>query len=757
MNANMYPANAPAASPASGTLDVGAILARYARNWPWFLGSLLLALLVAFLFLRYTTPKYAVTSRLLIRAAEKEPNRSSNNQTFQDLDIFNATTTVENETEALTSRHLLEQVLAELALNVSYFRPGKVHDVEIYGPAVPVQVVVGTVGDKADKNPLSVYLLNDSTFELTDGGAGRSRHRFGEQVRKPYGTFTVLRTPGRWPAATPVIVQLYRLADVAEDYSKNLTVEATNKKSSVLEITLLEAIPAKGKAVVNKLIEVYNRENKADRNALAVSTIRFIDDRLVTLAAELTGVEKQVAKYKSQNAVTNITTEATIYGNQSETNTKQLTEATIQLNIMNSLARYLTQPGSNYRLVPSNLGMQDPTLVGLVTKFNEVQLERERMLRTTEANNPLVVNMNEQLANLRGSILENLRNIKSSLGITRGAIVGNRNTANANIKLVPTIERNLMSISRQQGVKQSLYQFLLQKREESALSLAATGSNTRLLDPALVSLKPVKPLKPLVYLLALMAGLLLPLAFISIKGLLSDRLDTRAAVAEHTAAPVLGAVGRLNAGQLLPAAEATASPAAEAYHFLRHSLLTRLAGQPAQVLLFTAGQKDEGQTVVALNLAASLSTAGQRVVVLDLNLRTPHLGRYVKGAAETGVADYLGAKAQPLAPLLHEQGLGRNVSWLAAGPVPANPTELMASPRLAELFAELKSRFDHIIVLTAPVGEVADAFALAPFADACLYVVRLGHARAGHLAVLDDIVTGGKFKNPLVVLNDGLA
>ena len=741
----------------SGKISPSYILGQYARHWRWFAGCLVLALALAGAFLAVVTPKYSVSSKLLIRGIDKGPDFSSSNPAFKDLDIFNAATSIENETEALKSRYLLRQVLAELSLNASYFRKGYLGREELYAAEVPIRVLVRTVVPVAAREPIAITVKDANTFDLEGPDGEHSTHRFGQEVRKPYGAFTVLKTNAPAAAGQPVLVQLHSLAGLADDYSKNLTVEPVNKKASVVEINLLETVPTRGMAIVNRMIEVYNRDIKDDRNLLAINTIRFIDGRLLTLSGELSDVEAKVETYKSQNAVTNVTSEAAIYGEETKNTNKQLSDINIQIDVLESLERYLTRPGSKSSLAPSNLGLQDPTLLALLAKFNELQLERDRMLRTTQPSNPLVVNIDEQMADLRGNILENLRTIRQGLALTRNTLAARAGQFEASTRQVPTIERKLQSINRQQGVKQGIYLYLLQKREEASLSLAATGSNTRVLDPPLVSKEPVKPSKPLVYLLAVLAGLVLPLTYVSAKGLLRDVVDTRAEAEQLTRVPVLGQVGHLRPGQLLAVAEAEGSPEAEAYHYLRTHLLAAGAEMPAQVLLLTAGQANEGQTVVALNLAASLGRVGRRVLVLDFNLRAPHLDKYLPAKSEAGVTTFLTGQDATLPQLIKSDGLGPNVSWLGAGPLAPNPTELMASGRTQLLIKALKPQFDHILVLTAPVGQVADALALAPWADACLYVVRLGHARAAQLAVAESLRAGGQFKHLALVLNDGRA
>ena len=759
MNYSEVPAAQP---PQNGAVNIAEILSRYTRYWYLFVLAILSCLTLAFLYLRYTTPKYEITSKLLIRDIDKGSNFLSGNPAFKELDIFNSTTSVEDEIETLKSNRLMQRTLDELSLTASFFVHRRVKNKEIYGKDLHLRMLVHDLSPEAnatgDKNLLNVIVKDNNTYELEDKLTGRSVHEFGQEVHKPYGTFTLINTGGASQKDSLVIIKLYRLRDLADEYSKNMTVEPVNKKTNVLQINLIDAVPEKGRDIVTKLIELYNRENKEDHNALAISTVQFIDSRLRDLSGELSDVEHRVESYKSRKGVTNVSSEAAVYEEEAKNYNKQLADNSIQLDVLESIGRYLTPQAGQYALVPSNLGLQDPTLVALVSKFNELALERERMLRTTRVDNPLVVNLNEQLTNLRGNILENLRNIKQGLQLTRNNLSSRSGQSQSSVRQVPTIERELLEINRQQGVKQSLYQYLLQKREESALSVAATASNTRLIDPPLASREPVKPAKPIVYALALLAGLLLPFGFISIKGLASSVVENRTAVEHHTDTPIVGQIGHLPKGNKRIVSDSGTSPRAEDFHFLRSNLLLQLRERPGQVIGIGSGLAGAGRTLVAVNLAASLGQAGRKVVVVDFNLRQPHLAEFLgQPAGEAGVSSYLADATRSVEPLVHAAGLGPNVAWMSAGPAAGQPNGLLGSPRVAQLLAALKQQYDHIIIVTAPLGPVADTYALGAHLDAFLYVVRLRRSRQEHLQLIEQVRQHGKLPLPLLVLNDSRA
>ncbi|MDX5436551.1 MAG: capsular biosynthesis protein, partial [Pontibacter sp.] len=394
------------------------------------------------------------------------------------------------------------------------------------------------------------------------------------------------------------------------------TVAPVNKEASVLTISLTDAVPEKGVTIINKLIEVYNKEAVEDKNQIAANTIQFIDERLTYLTEELSTVEKDVEAYKRQNELTDVSSEAKMYLERASEYNRQLSELEIQIDVLNSIETYLKNQKNQFELVPSTLSIQDATLLNLIGKFNELQLERQRLLRTTQPSNPIVLNVNEQLANLRVNILENLGNIKNSLTITRNNLRANSSQFESRIQKVPAIERELLEINRQQGIKEGLYLYLLQKREESALSLAATVSNSRVIDSAVAGDLPVKPKKQLIYLLAFLVGLGVPFAFIYVRDMLDDKVKEIKDIESVTATPVLGEIAHNYSGETLVVTKESRGPVSELFRLIRANLQFATVGKENRVILVTSSMSGEGKTFFSINLAASLVLTGKKVVVI---------------------------------------------------------------------------------------------------------------------------------------------
>jgi len=738
----------------SETWNVKQFVYRYLRYWYLFAISLALAFGLATLYLRLAPREYLVSASLLIRDIDKGPDFQAGNPAFRELDIFNAATSIENEVEALRSVSLMQRVLAALSLETSYYAEGFPWKKELYGSTLPVRVRVLRLTEDAPRHEVTLRIRNNRQFDWESKGEITSTYAFGETVRTSYGTFQVLRSGTR-----PQVVHLrfHNLRDLAMDYNEELTVAQINKKANVLTVSLRHQVPDKARAILNKLIEVYNQDAREDRNLLASNTVRFIDDRLRDLSGELSAIERSVERFKRENQVTDVRSEAAAYLEESRNYDNQLSALNIQLDVVETLQRYLTRQKSQLELVPSNLRIDDPTLLDLIERYNELQLQRERILRTAEPTNPLVVNLEEQLANLRLNLQESLRTIRNGLQVTRNNLASRASSFQARIRRIPNIERELNAINRQEGVKRDLYVYLLQKREESALSLAATETNTRIIDPAMASKRPVSPKKPVVYGLALLLGLLAPLAFILSRELIGDQVRRKADVTRALPAPVLGEIGHFRGKGYLAIADQVRTPVLEHFRLLRANLDFAGRGQPSQVILVTSGHSGEGKTFVSLNLAVSLSLTGRSVVLVDFDLRRPRVLAALGLRDTAGVTDYLQAEGSggEIDSLLESTAAAPDLLVMGVGALPANPTETLLTPRVGMLLRALRQRFDHVILDTTAVGEVADGYALMPLVDMTLLVVRYNDTPRVQLEALRELVTSDKLKRPYLVLNDG--
>ncbi|GAB3174929.1 GumC family protein [Telluribacter humicola] len=740
----------------SGRIDLKKSMYRYLRHWYYFLIGLLLALGIGVFLMLFITPKYLIYSTILVRDIDKGPDFQAGNPAFQDLGIFNQATSIDNEIEAFRSLSLMERTLKELALYTSYYVHGIIKKEEIYGSDVPIRVVVRSLKKSAYDEDITVTIRDTTRFDLLDW-YGQATYRFGQQIVKPYGTFSIVRNPNATGGFKEVIVRFNNIRKLAVDYNEDLKIAQASKNADVLNLSLLHPLPEKGKDIMSTLIQVYNEDEREDQNRLALSTVQFIDDRLRELTNELTENELQEARFKIQNRVTDVRSEASAYLEESRNYNQQLSTLNTQIQVVESLERYLARSGELYELVPSNLSIEDRALMELIERFNDLQLDRERMLRTQEPTSPLVQNINGQLATLRQSLIENLKIIRRGLEVSRNNIASRARGFQSRISEIPNIERELNDINRQQGVRRDLYVYLLQKREESALYLASTGSKIRVLDPPGATLQPETPKKPIVLALALFAGLVIPFGLIMAGSLLSDRVKHQETVERLTAAPILGEISHHRGKRRDILAQKPKSKVAEEFRFIRSKLTAIANNKGKQVVLITSGMNKDGKTFVGVNLGTSLSMAGYRVVMLDFNLREKDdLFTYLGLQPDLGITEFVSTKTLTAENLIKSSPVSPGFYFylIGSGRVPEQPAELMMNPRIGQLIAQLKEKFDYILIDTPAIGQVADAYSLARYVDVCLYVMRYNHTKREYIATADEIYKEGRFNSTMIVLND---
>ncbi len=741
-------------------VDALQLIQGYLKYWYLFVISVIICGALAFVYLYMATPKYRVSSTILLKSDDAQTGGGRNTD-IDDLNLFSTKQNIDNELEVLNSKSLVERVFRELSLYVTYHIEEKFKTREIYGSDLPIKVSVTKLHPTADGQEIIIRRRTSTMYSITEKDGKATNHKYGEEISMPYGMFTVIAAPldstGKMDKRTqqPIIVKFHDITKAANDYSNQLKIEAVNKRASVIRLTLIEAVPEKGKDIINKLLEVYSKEALEDRNHLANTTIEFIDERLKYLTSEITNVEKDVEQFKRQNEVTDVTSDTDVYLRQASSYNEQLTELNNQIEVLESLEDYLKSQTGKYEVVPSTLSSSQPTLENLITKFNELQLERERMLRTALPSNPLVQDLNDQLATIHLSILENLHTIKQGLTITRKNMQSTSGRFKSQISKVPTIERELLEINRQQGTKENLYLYLLEKREQAALALEATVSKSRTLDPALIDDKPVSPKKSLTYLFALVIGIGIPFSFIYLKNALNNKIQTKRDVQHLTRTPILGEICRNNTGSSLVITKDSTTPLAELFRLIRSNLYFATAGTENKVLLVTSTMSGEGKTFFSINLAASLALIGKSVVVLELDLRRPTMAKQLGIKPGLGITNYLiGMEKYSMEDIIKQHKTVRGLFIALSGSIPPNPSELMPSKNLANFIKELRERFDYVIIDTPPIGKVADAFSLNTIADCTIYLMRYNYTTKSQVDLIDDIYINKKLPHPMIVVND---
>jgi capsular exopolysaccharide synthesis family protein len=746
-------------NPADENVDIKQLLASYFKYWYLFIISFIICIGLAFVYVYMATPQFRVTSTILLKNEESQTNSKSSE--LGELNLFSTKQSIDNELEVLSSKSLMQRVFQELSLAVTYHIEEKFKTKEIYGKELPIRLSVTKLHPTAYGHKITIRRKTSTSFSVQEENGKTSNHKYGEEISMPYGLFTVIAAPldsaSKLNSRTqqPIIVKFHDIIQQANSYNSRLKIEAVNKRASVIKLSLVESVPQKGKDIINKLLEVYSKEALEDRNSVAKTTIQFIDERLKYLNSQLTDVEKNVEQFKRENEVTDITSDAGQYLQQATSYNQQLSTLGNQIEVLESLEDYLKRQAGKFEVVPSTLSIQEPTLLNLITKFNDLQLEKERMLRTALPSNPLVQDINEQLSTIQLNILENLHTIKQGLVITRKNLQSTTGRFRSQISKVPSIERELLDINREQGTKGNLYLYLLQKREESALALEATVSKSRMLDPAIVDDIPVSPKKSLIYLFAVIVGLGVPFSGIYIKNELNDKIQVKRDVQRLTRTPLLGEISRSNTGSNLVVTKESTTSIAELFRLIRSNLHFATAGKENKVMLVTSSKSGEGKTFFSINLAASLALIGKTVVLLELDLRRPTMAKQLGVKPSLGITNYLIAMDKySIEDIIKQHKTVRGLFIALSGSIPPNPSELMTSKNLANFILELREKFDYVVIDSPPIGQVADAFSLSSIVDSSIYLMRYNYTTKSQVELIDDIYVNKKLPHPMIVLND---
>jgi len=736
----------------SGANNFAETMIRFARNWPYFLISIIISLTCIYTFIYLTPPKYKISSTLLIQD-DKNGTAMSNSTAFSDLNMFQTVKTVDNEIEILHSRDLLFKVLKKLALETTYFKKEGFRNKELYGKDLPVKVKAITLNNGAYTKNISINYLDEVSFILRDS-ANVNIVKYGQTIKNKDYVIRIDKGPAYAKEYGKIQIQFKNLYKLTESYSlAKLKIVPVVKDANTIVLSLNDNIPQRGIDILTDLIETYNINNVNNKNIIAKNTIKFIDNRLKYLVTDLSGGEEDVESYKQQNRVTDINMDAQMNAARSGEYNQLLETSSVQLRLIRSIENYFKGKQSQFNLAPSAMGLRDPILNSLISRFNDLQLERNRMLRTANAENPLVLNLNDQLVTLKSNILENLSSIKQGFIIERNNLRANYFQFDNKIRSVPTIERGLLERSREQSVKSGLYKYLLQKREETALSLSATVPTSQIVDRPAYKTIPDSPKQPLLYLCGFIFGCFLPAGILSAKGFFNNKVKDASTI-ELTGAKMLGEVSHNLDKGIVVFQKDNRSTISELFRYIRMNLGLMSNHMNNKVMLVTSSMKGEGKTFFSINLATTLGMLDKKVVVLEFDLRKPDLLNKVGLKQSAGITDYLINDSIFLEDIIQPTKISENVSVIGCGETPEHPAEIMMNPKIELLFEELKERFDYIIIDTSPVGQVADAFSLAEYADLSIYLVRYNYTNKYQLAILKDICDNNKLKNPMVVFND---
>ncbi|WP_313114920.1 GumC family protein [Aequorivita sediminis] len=734
----------------------------YLRNWPWFLGCVLIALTAALIYLRYTTPTYSAKATVLIKNEEK-----SELAAFQDMGLANMMnySDFENEMIILRSKDLAERVVDKLNLSVTYYKEGNIRDAVIFkNPAFEVKVI--SESDKENTSSGSFYILPLSSVEFSLKNNAKEEvgiYNFGDVVNLGWTSILVTPNVGGLKNAEnkgefdEIRVVIRSKESVAAGIRSSITVGPLNDYSTVILLTLVSDSPEKAKATLSELIDQYNIESMNDRNRIAQNTADFIEGRLEIITNELDSVETGKVEFKKDNLLTNIEAEGGMYLQNSDAAKQKEIAVETQIALVNTMMDYLKN-SSDTDLLPANLAGSEEGFSPVVEEYNELIMERNRLLQSSTTKNPLVVGLDEQISEVRANVMESMLNAKQSLQVSLREIYKEKGTVGSNIRQFPDKEKTFRSIVRQQEVKESLYLYLLQKREENAITMAVTSPRAKVVDQAYSETIPVR--RQIYILGAIVLGLLIPFAVIYLKQLLDNKIRNRGYLERHAGEiGIVGELPELGRKEEDLITENDTSILAESFRILSTNLkylfLDKLDDKSRGKIIFvTSTVKGEGKTFVSANLAVTLANGGSKVVVVGADIRNPQLHRYINGENDRGVVEYLVYPETSTEDYLQPASIQKNLWLMPAGAVPPNPAELLMQDRTAKMFDELAAKFDYVVVDTAPSMLVTDTILINKFADITIYTVRAGFTYKNLLNFPLDNRKNGKLKNLAFVLNN---
>ena len=744
------------------TMNLREQLDRYLVEWKWFAFGALICLGIAYTYLRYAIPQYKSSTTILVRD-EKKGGLQSELSAFADMGLMTgAKNNVDNEIEILKSRTLIEKTVQKLNFQIRYYSNGTIKTNEIY-TGRPFDFSVLEASDAFYSKPQSFLLIlsAENGYELQDSEELKlGVFPFGKAIQLKDARIIVQKIPQLGLAvhkAAQISVQVSSKATAAASYSSRLTVNPLSKTTSVVELSMTDPLKEKSEHFLNSLVEIYNQEAIEDKNMISESTQAFINERLKSITDELGAVEADAEGFKKANSLTDLTTDASLFVQTASEFEKALIEAETQLRVIEVMTDFMRSK-TKADLVPANIiptesgaGTQNP----IVVQHNNLVLQRNRIIKDGTAKNYILINLNQQLDDIDRNIKESLAQLKASLTIKKNDIEKQDDLLKGKITQIPTQERAFRIIDRQQKIKEALYLYLLQKREETAITLAVTEPNAKLIDSAATSETPVSPKKNIIYLAALLLGLLIPFAVIYLIDLLDMKIKNSNDLVGKISVPILGDIPKSEEQELVIASNSRSS-AAEALRIVRTNLEFMLGKVPedqAKTIFVTSTLPKEGKTFVTVNMAATIALSGKKVLNNGMDIRTPKIGSYFD-LPNTGLTNYLSKSKEEINQYIIKTEGFDNFYILPSGVIAPNPVELLMNGKLDAVFEQLKKEYDYIIVDTAPISLVTDTLLIAKYADAFVYIVRANYLDKSFLPLIENYYRQQRLPNMSVILND---
>jgi len=724
--------------------NISDIINLYLPFWPVFVLTVTISVFVAFMYIRYQTPIYKANATLILKDEE-----SGAESVLKAMDVSVPKKNVTNEIEILKSQNLMSKVVVEMGLYSQIYIPGRVQHLLAYTNS-PV-TFVAIEPEKITPTPGLVaftYYPKEKAVKL-----GGKKYPLEVPVITPYGKFRINYNHLNDVAENQnYFLSLNTISSAAKGFAGNLIVMSGSNKSTILNLSFTDPSPKRAEDVLNSLIRVYNQAGIDDKNTMSKNTLDFIEDRLAKVTIDLSNVEGEIEQYKQEKGIVDITAEGGAYLSSVQGSDNELSGVQIKLTVLDQIEDYVVRKTDNSGTVPATMGISDPLLLSLLSQLYEAELQLDRLRKTGAESSPAVIAIKSRIAQLKPSLLENIRNLRDNLLVTQRRLRIESNKYSAMLASIPSKQRGLLDIERNAQIKGSLYTFLLQKREETALSYASAAADSRLVNAAEALGFPVSPVKTNLYFIALMIGFLAAVGFVLIREKYNKEIVFRSEIEKATKATILAEIEYNTDKQMPVITDSNRTSIAEQFRSLRTSLIYLGIQKDKKTILFTSSISGDGKSFIAINLGASLAMTNKKVAMIELDLRKPKLSKMLNIVNEPGVTNYL-AGLETIDKIIKPVENTPNLFVIPSGSIPPNPTELMLNGKLEILMEQLTRDFDYVIIDSPPIGLVTDAKLLNTYADVTIFVLRHKHTPKKYLKFVNQLYKNKEFNNFYIVFN----
>lgn len=755
------------------------------HHWPWIVLSVVVCVSLATFYVLRSQPTYKRFSQIVIKDDSGGSSLGSQLSAFAGMGMLGSSTNIRDEINKLQSPDLMETVVRRLNLDMNYSLPGKFHDKIVYGDSLPVVVTLSDFTD-ADAASFKLEVAKNGDITLSDVVRSTERNpepvmfdfvqkapiKFGIPAKTPLGHFLVTTGPAYVPGQEyTVMVDRQPIIAAANDYSGKIDIQLQDQWANTIEFTAVDNDLQRADDLLTNMVKVYNENWIQNQNETSKSTNKFISERLVAIERDLSGVDSDIADYQSTNLVPDLVLTTTRYMQTDQKAEELVLNLNNRLQVTKFLKQYLDNPANRNTVLPANVGIESPAIEKQIAEYNKQLLERDRLVTNSSEHHPLLVSMDSQLDNMYSAIKTSVNNEISSLTEQLRNVRGVKGEATSKIANSPVQAKHLLSVERQRKVMESLYTFLLQKREENELTQVFTPSNTEVIAKPFGDLMPVSPKKKLIVAFAFLFGFCLPFGVTFVKEVTNTKVRSKKEI-EELSIPLIGEIPwwrdrkgdkeRKAAGmdERIVVEPSNRNIINDAFRVLRTNVnfLTKNDGvidgqrKRGSVIMMTSIDANNGKSFVSANLAVSLALREKKVIVIDGDLRHGSTSELI-GSPAKGISDFLSGGVSDWRPLVVTDGSMQGADVLPVGHFPPNPTELLEVDRFSEMVIEMSREYDYVIIDCPPVNAMADARIIEKISDRCIFVVRIGHLERENLPELEKLYKNKEYKNMSVILN----